>query len=78
MAAIRWGEIPVCLLMVQAGLALDAWQIEQGLPNNHVTAILHVPGGPLLVGTRAGLVSFDGVSFARSAAWDPAGRFARD
>ena len=54
------------------------WHIEQGLPNNHVTAVVHAPGGALLVGTRAGLVSFDGVAFSKFASWDPLSRLSRE
>ena len=54
------------------------WHIEQGLPNNHVTAVVHAPGGALLVGTRAGLVSFDGVAFSKFASWDPLSRLSSE
>ncbi len=41
----------------------DAWQTEQGLPQNTVTAIVQTPDGYLWLGTREGLVRFDGVRF---------------
>jgi signal transduction histidine kinase/ligand-binding sensor domain-containing protein/ActR/RegA family two-component response regulator len=67
----------VCLLAVLAALparALDphvrvtqyhtlSFQIEQGLPQNSVQAILQSRDGYLWLGTQAGLVRFDGVRF---------------
>ena len=41
----------------------QVWQIEDGLPNNDVHAVLPTPDGFLWVGTRRGLVRFDGVHF---------------
>jgi diguanylate cyclase (GGDEF)-like protein len=41
----------------------DAWQTEQGLPQNTVLAIAETPDGYLWLGTREGLVRFDGVRF---------------
>lgn len=41
----------------------DAWQTEQGLPQNSVTAILQTRDGYLWLGTQEGLVRFDGVKF---------------
>jgi signal transduction histidine kinase/ligand-binding sensor domain-containing protein len=40
------------------------WQVEDGLPQSNVRAIAQVPGGPLLIGTSGGLVSFDGLHFS--------------
>jgi signal transduction histidine kinase/ligand-binding sensor domain-containing protein len=40
-----------------------AWLTDDGLPNNHVTAIAQAPGGELVVATRVGTASFDGVHF---------------
>ncbi|MFH1177654.1 MAG: two-component regulator propeller domain-containing protein [Acidobacteriota bacterium] len=42
---------------------LDVWQIEQGLPQNSVRAVLQTRDGYLWLGTYEGLVRFDGVSF---------------
>lgn len=39
------------------------WQVENGLPDNTVTALAQTPDGYLWVGTRKGLVRFDGASF---------------
>jgi ligand-binding sensor domain-containing protein len=55
-------------------LALDAqkaltqyrvrvWQTDQGLPNNHVQAILQTRDGFLWIGTEEGVARFDGTSF---------------
>ena len=41
----------------------EVWQTEQGLPQNTVTAIVQTPDGYLWLGTREGLVRFDGVRF---------------
>ncbi len=42
---------------------LDAWSIEQGLPQITVHAITQDHEGYLWIGTQAGLARFDGVSF---------------
>lgn len=41
----------------------EAWQQEQGLPQNSIWAIAQTPDGYLWFGTEEGLVRFDGVSF---------------
>ena len=41
----------------------DVWTIDQGLPQNSVFAIAQGSDGYLWLGTEAGLVRFDGVSF---------------
>lgn len=41
-----------------------AWQAEQGLPQNKVTAVVQTHDGYLWVGTYSGLARFDGVHFA--------------
>ena len=43
--------------------SIDAWQTEQGLPQDSVTAIVHTRDGYLWLGTYNGLVRFDGVRF---------------
>jgi len=40
-----------------------AWQVEQGLPQNKVTAVVQTHDGYLWVGTYSGLARFDGVHF---------------
>lgn len=40
-----------------------AWRVEDGLPQNSVTAMLQAPDGYLWLGTRGGLARFDGVRF---------------
>ncbi len=42
----------------------QAWQSEEGLPQNAVTAILGTRDGYLWVGTQEGLARFDGLNFA--------------
>jgi signal transduction histidine kinase/ligand-binding sensor domain-containing protein len=42
---------------------MRAWQTDDGLPNNHVTAVAQGSDGCLWVGTPAGLMRFDGVRF---------------
>lgn len=39
------------------------WQVEQGLPQNKVTAVVQTRDGYLWVGTYCGLARFDGVHF---------------
>jgi diguanylate cyclase (GGDEF)-like protein len=41
----------------------DGWQIEQGLPQNAVSALLQTGDGYLWVGTLGGLARFDGARF---------------
>jgi len=41
----------------------DIWTIDQGLPQNGILAIAQGPDGYLWLGTEAGLVRFDGVTF---------------
>jgi signal transduction histidine kinase/ligand-binding sensor domain-containing protein/ActR/RegA family two-component response regulator len=42
---------------------IDAWEPQQGLPDNSVTAIVQALDGYLWIGTFNGLVQFDGVKF---------------
>ena len=49
--------------------SLRKWQMEEGLPNNMVTALAQTPDGYLWIGTYNGLVRFDGVRFV---VFDPA------
>ena len=42
---------------------IDAWQTEQGLPQNTVQAMLQTRDGRLWVGTGGGLARFDGARF---------------
>lgn len=50
-----------------------AWLTDDGLPNNHVTAVAQAPTGELIVATRVGTATFDGVHFtsAEPLATDP-------
>ena len=45
--------------------SLDVWQVEDGLPDNSVNAIVQTPDGYLWGGTFNGLVRFDGLRFQR-------------
>src|SRR5882672_9735873 len=54
---------------------LDAWRVEDGLPDNIVDAITQTPDGYLWLGTQGGLVRFDGVRF--STVDDPAFKIER-
>ncbi|HEX9048680.1 MAG TPA: two-component regulator propeller domain-containing protein, partial [Verrucomicrobiae bacterium] len=42
---------------------LRSWQVEQGLPQNKVTAVVQTGDGYLWVGTYCGLARFDGIRF---------------
>src|ERR1043165_852514 len=42
---------------------VNQWQVEDGLPDNRVTAITQTKDGYLWLGSYAGLVRFDGVKF---------------
>jgi signal transduction histidine kinase/ligand-binding sensor domain-containing protein len=56
-----------------AGFSFRSWQVEDGLPQNSVTAIVETRDGYLWVGTYGGLARFDGERFhAYSAATTPA------
>ena len=50
---------------------LSTWTIEQGLPQNFVTALDQTPDGFLWVGTMGGLARFDGLNFRTVFAGDP-------
>src|SRR4051812_844278 len=39
------------------------WQVEQGLPQNKVTAVVQTRDGYLWTGTYSGLARFDGMEF---------------
>jgi signal transduction histidine kinase/ligand-binding sensor domain-containing protein len=54
---------------------VDAWRVEEGLPDNTVDAIAQTPDGYLWLGTQGGLVRFDGVRF--STVLDPALKITR-
>lgn len=42
---------------------IDTWQMEQGLPDNFVNDIIQDRNGYIWMGTRGGIVRFDGVRF---------------
>jgi ligand-binding sensor domain-containing protein/AraC-like DNA-binding protein len=41
----------------------DQWQIHEGIPSNTVLSITQTPDGYLWIGTKMGLVRFDGMGF---------------
>ena len=49
---------------------IDAWQTDEGLPSQAVTAILQAHDGYLWIGTSNGLARFDGVRFTTFRALD--------
>ena len=64
----------LCLVCIPATLALDpersvrqyvhnAWQTDDGLPQNYVQAIIQTRDGYLWLATQEGLVRFDGINF---------------
>lgn len=60
--------IAVAAAMLSASAAVPhyftrTWQVEQGLPQNKVTAVVQTRDGYLWVGTYCGLARFDGVRF---------------
>jgi hypothetical protein len=46
------------------------WQVEQGLPQNKVTAVVQTRDGYLWVGTYNELAWFDGVRFTKTTRWN--------
>jgi ligand-binding sensor domain-containing protein len=62
MAAVAWA---MQLCAGAQDFQVRNWQIENGLPDSSVTALAQTPDGYLWVGTRKGLVRFDGDSFKR-------------
>ena len=47
----------------ESGWLVRTWQTDDGLPDNRVYAVVQSPDGFLWVGTRGGLVRFDGLRF---------------
>ncbi|PWT90447.1 MAG: hypothetical protein C5B54_07150 [Acidobacteria bacterium] len=41
----------------------DVWQVDNGLPQNSIAAVIQTSDGYLWIGTQGGLVRFDGVQF---------------
>lgn len=72
MRPVVWVAGAILLGVARAETALPApgfhvrsWHIEDGLPDGTVTALAQTPDGYLWVGSRKGLVRFDGVRFTR-------------
>src|SRR6266481_5925092 len=62
-ASLRGGPSAPDLPKSPGHYAVDVWQVEEGLPDNRITAIAQTPDGYLWFGTYNGLVRFDGVRF---------------
>lgn len=63
-ASAGWAQVPdVQTSEPVGGYLFDNWQLEQGLPQNTVNAIVQGPAGYLWFGTEEGLVRFDGLRF---------------
>ena len=73
-AAVAFACAATVLPMVRAALAVEpltplanlgrqAWVMENGLPQNTVQALVQTKDGFVWLGTEAGLVRFDGISF---------------
>jgi ligand-binding sensor domain-containing protein len=58
-----WSQIPLDPAKEIGQYVLDQWSTNQGLPVNSVLAIAQTPDGYLWLGTEAGLVRFDGITF---------------
>lgn len=54
---------------------LRRWDMEDGLPQNSVSDIVQTPDGYLWLGTRDGLVRFDGVRFKVCRSFDATNQF---
>jgi signal transduction histidine kinase/ligand-binding sensor domain-containing protein len=52
---------------------VHGWHVEDGLPDGSITALAETPDGYLWVGTRKGLVRFDGARFSRAGSDRPDG-----
>jgi ligand-binding sensor domain-containing protein len=57
------GWWPILGFSMTRDYLIDAWQTDEGLPNNAVTAIVQSRDGYLWIGTSNGLARFDGVRF---------------
>jgi ligand-binding sensor domain-containing protein/signal transduction histidine kinase len=73
--ATIFGWMSAIVLVMQLGAAAQdfqvrSWQVEDGLPDGTVTSLAQTPDGYLWVGTRKGLVRFDGDNFKR---FEPSG-----
>lgn len=58
-----WSEIQLDPAKQIGQYTLDSWGANQGLPESSVLAIAQTPDGYLWLGTEAGLVRFDGLTF---------------
>jgi len=59
---LSWGHFPESAT-ASPNYFVRAWQAEQGLPQNKVTAVVQAHDGYLWVSTYSGLARFDGVHF---------------
>jgi signal transduction histidine kinase/ligand-binding sensor domain-containing protein len=63
MIGLMFLAVPATRLFASPNYFVRAWQAEQGLPQNKVTAVMQSHDGYLWVGTYSGLARFDGVRF---------------
>jgi signal transduction histidine kinase/ligand-binding sensor domain-containing protein len=63
MIGLMFLAVPSMRLFASPNYFVRAWQAEQGLPQNKVTAVVQSHDGYLWVGTYSGLARFDGVRF---------------
>lgn len=59
-AGVLFGQVPP---EAEGRYLRRAWTIENGLPQNYITALAQTRDGYLWLGGNAGLARFDGVSF---------------
>lgn len=52
---------------------LQAWHVEEGLPDNRIVGLVQLPDGYLCVATREGVVRFNGANFENITAANPSG-----
>src|SRR5690242_10865012 len=62
-SAVLWWTSCLVLQASTPSYFTHAWQTEDGVPGNNVTAIVQTRDGYLWVGTRSGLARFDGAHF---------------
>jgi ligand-binding sensor domain-containing protein len=62
--AVCCGTWPISGLWAGQDYVVNAWQTDEGLPNNAVTALVQSHDGYLWIGTSNGLARFDGIRFS--------------
>jgi hypothetical protein len=59
----RSAPVSVDAIPVSEDYVLRTWEVDDGLPNNNVSAITQTPDGYLWIATGGGLARFDGMRF---------------